>query len=151
MIYCRKCPIFHRQKQCFWWGFSLYFLCITLLFSAQGNWSHFASALFLTLWCIPVTGAPGAQGNAPMPMIYTENLGPGKAKWFVKYTNCDRAELTFLLRRRSISRLFLPHLSRALFTWPHCLSQHRRTWLVFQVWSTEMISKEPWKCHGCNQ
>lgn len=47
----------------------LYFLCVTLLFSAQGNWSHSDSALFLIPWCIPAPSVPGAQGNASMPII----------------------------------------------------------------------------------
>lgn len=148
MIYWRKCPIFHQQKRYWGWGFNLCFLWMPLLSSDQSNRSHSASVWCFTPRCISLASANGAQENAPMSILYMENFGHGKVRWLAKYTQRLQQSWThFLSSLKSISGS-LHHPSTDLFTWPHCLSHHRRALPVFQVRRTQMISKAPWKCHG---
>lgn len=149
MIYWRKCPIFHQQNRCCWWGFNLCFLCMPSPSSAHSNSSHSASAWFFTPWWISSPSVPGAQENAPMPILYVENFRHGKVKWLAEYTQRLRQSWShFSPSLKSVSRS-LHHPSSVLLPGPIAyLSHHRRVLPVFQVWSTKMISKAPRRCHG---
>lgn len=94
MICWRKCPIFHQEKQCCWWGFNLCFLCMPSLSSAHSNRIHSASAWFFTPWCISSPSIPGALEDAPMPIPYVKNFRHRKVKWLAKYTQRLRQSWT---------------------------------------------------------